>query len=310
MTVRSVVSASNDAGDASASSAPTTAVDPAPPANTTPPAISGVTRDGQVLTRRRRHVGRHGPVRLHLPVAALRRRRRELHRHLRRDGRDLHADERRRRTAASACASPRPTSLTMRPPRPPRPPPSPPSPPASTTPPTVTGTPIDGGPLTADPGVWTGTVPILHVPVAALRRRRRELRRHRGRDGRHLLARRRRRRPRDRGRGHGDERRRLDHRDLDAPRAASRPPRRSTPPPPSITGTPADGGTLTADPGTWTGTAPIDYDYQWQRCDEDGAGCTDITGATGDELHPWAAATSATRSHVVRDGFQRRHGGL
>ena len=39
---------------------------------------------------------------------------------------------------------------------------------------------------------------------------------------------------------------------------------------PTITGTPADGETLTVDPGTWDGTTPIDYEYQWQRCDEDG----------------------------------------
>ena len=49
-TVRSVVTASNDAGDASASSAPTTTVDPDPPVNTTLPAVSGVLRDGQVVT--------------------------------------------------------------------------------------------------------------------------------------------------------------------------------------------------------------------------------------------------------------------
>ena len=48
---------------------------------------------------------------------------------------------------------------------------------------------------------------------------------------------------------------------------------------PTITGDPLDGQTLTADPGTWTGTTPITYDYQWQRCDDDGANCVDILGA-------------------------------
>ena len=52
---------------------------------------------------------------------------------------------------------------------------------------------------------------------------------------------------------------------------------------PTITGTPADGETLTVDPGTWDGTTPIDYEYQWQRCDEDGENCVDIDGATDDE---------------------------
>ena len=59
--------------------------------------------------------------------------------------------------------------------------------------------------------------------------------------------------------------------------------------PPSVTGTPADGGTVTADPGTWTGTLPIDFAYQWQRCDADGTNCTDIPGATDETYSPTAA---------------------
>jgi hypothetical protein len=57
------------------------------------------------------------------------------------------------------------------------------------------------------------------------------------------------------------------------------PPTNTTPP--SISGTPAEGSTLTADPGEWSGTTPFTYQYQWQRCDADGANCVDITGATG-----------------------------
>jgi type II secretory pathway pseudopilin PulG len=47
---------------------------------------------------------------------------------------------------------------------------------------------------------------------------------------------------------------------------------------PGISGTLAAGQTLTATPGTWTGTAPINYTYQWQRCT--GATCVNISGAT------------------------------
>jgi len=44
---------------------------------------------------------------------------------------------------------------------------------------------------------------------------------------------------------------------------------------PSISGTAAIGQTLTCDPGTWDGTAPIDYAYQWKV-----SGGADIGGAT------------------------------
>ncbi len=51
--------------------------------------------------------------------------------------------------------------------------------------------------------------------------------------------------------------------------------------PPTLSGTTLDGGTLSADPGAWSGTQDIGYTYQWQRCDAGGQNCTDIPGATG-----------------------------
>ena len=48
--------------------------------------------------------------------------------------------------------------------------------------------------------------------------------------------------------------------------------------PPSISGQTVQGQTLTADKGSWSGTAPISYAYQWQGCSP---GCSNISGATG-----------------------------
>jgi hypothetical protein len=50
---------------------------------------------------------------------------------------------------------------------------------------------------------------------------------------------------------------------------------------PMISGSAVQGQTLTADPGTWDdGGSALDFGYQWQRCDVDGANCSPIVGAT------------------------------
>ncbi len=49
---------------------------------------------------------------------------------------------------------------------------------------------------------------------------------------------------------------------------------------PAITGTASDGQTLTASKGTWSGSQPLSYAYQWRRCDSAGSNCADITGAS------------------------------
>src|SRR5262249_5192740 len=50
--------------------------------------------------------------------------------------------------------------------------------------------------------------------------------------------------------------------------------------PPTIAGSAQDGLTLTASPGSWSGTTPITFGYQWRRCDSPGANCIDTAGAT------------------------------
>jgi len=50
--------------------------------------------------------------------------------------------------------------------------------------------------------------------------------------------------------------------------------------PPTVSGTAMQGSTLTADPGTWSGSPAPSFSYQWQRCDNLGANCADISQAT------------------------------
>jgi hypothetical protein len=49
---------------------------------------------------------------------------------------------------------------------------------------------------------------------------------------------------------------------------------------PTMSGKPATGSTLSANPGTWTGTAPITFQYRWLICGTNGEACHDIAGAT------------------------------
>lgn len=79
--------------------------------------------------------------------------------------------------------------------------------------------------------------------------------------------------------------------------------------PPTIGGQAVVGQTLTASPGTWTGTG-ISFAYVWTRCDPTGAQCADIVGATaatyavvaadaGRRLRVEVTATNASGSNTV-----------
>ena len=73
-----------------------------------------------------------------------------------------------------------------------------------------------------------------------------------------------------------------------------------------VTGTAAVGRTLTAANGSWRGTAPISYSYQWQRCDAAGANCRRIDGATSTGYH--ATAADYLRTLRIRVAAKNRLG--
>lgn len=69
--------------------------------------------------------------------------------------------------------------------------------------------------------------------------------------------------------------------------------------PPTVVGESREGRSLTASTGTWTGTRPLRFSYQWRRCGADGSGCTVIAGATAATLHLGAAEIDRTVRVVV-----------
>lgn len=78
---------------------------------------------------------------------------------------------------------------------------------------------------------------------------------------------------------------------------------------PTISGQPAAGGTVTANPGTWRGSAPITFQYQWRICGANGGACHDIGGATGQTFQIRNADQGNTlRVHVIASNADGSHG--
>ncbi len=79
-------------------------------------------------------------------------------------------------------------------------------------------------------------------------------------------------------------------------RDAATPPSNTSPP--TISGKAQEGETLKADAGSWSGDKPMDFSYQWRRCDQNGSGCSNIGNAT-DQIYTVTSGDVGHRLRVV-----------
>jgi hemolysin type calcium-binding protein/WD40 repeat protein len=63
---------------------------------------------------------------------------------------------------------------------------------------------------------------------------------------------------------------------------------------PSISGTPASGSVLFASNGTWTGSTPLTFSYEWRRCNSGGGSCSTIGGEISQSYIVQAADVGGT----------------
>ena len=70
--------------------------------------------------------------------------------------------------------------------------------------------------------------------------------------------------------------------------------------PPTLVGRPIVGDTMGAATGTWSAEPPVEFDYQWQRCQRAELVCHDIRGATDDTYTVVRADVGSRLRCVIR----------
>ena len=68
---------------------------------------------------------------------------------------------------------------------------------------------------------------------------------------------------------------------------------------PAISGTAESGQLLTVSNGSWEGTPPISYTYQWEKCNSSGESCSSISGATASSYRVLNSQIGSTLRAVV-----------
>ena len=282
-TIRVAVTGSNGAGSSSASSAATAAVAAATPSNTSPPSVSGTAQAGQTLSASAGNWNGTPPIGFAYQwrrcdsgggsCADISGASGQSYTLSSADvGSTIRVTVTGSNSGGSSSASSDQTQVVQA---------AAPTPPANTSPPSVTGTAQDGQTLSASAGSWSGTPPI----GFAYQWRRCDS----GGGGCADIS------------GAGGQSYTLTSADVgstirvtvtgsnaagssSASSAATSvvaavPPSNTSPP--SVSGMTQYGQTLTASAGSWGGTLPIGFAYQWRRCDSGGGGCADISGASG-----------------------------
>jgi hypothetical protein len=59
------------------------------------------------------------------------------------------------------------------------------------------------------------------------------------------------------------------------------------------------GKTIKTSTGSWTGSTPMSFTYQWRRCDAAGAACVDVPGANASKYTLVTADAGRTMRVVV-----------